>query len=100
MAGIAVSAATGGLAIVGAVAFFTRYRSRKNTELKEAIAMGGGSQFYPTPYTSPLPPGAEMYYKSHGVQSGPPPGAMPHTYALGTQREAYIRPINREPAEL
>ncbi|KAJ4148502.1 hypothetical protein LMH87_002967 [Akanthomyces muscarius] len=65
-AGIAVSAAAGGLAIVGAVVFFTRYRSQKNTELQQAIAIGGGSQFFPTPYTSPLPPGAEMYYKSHG----------------------------------
>lgn len=99
-AGIAVSAAGGGLAIVAAVVFFIRYRSRKNRELQQAMSVGGGSQFYPTPYTSPLPPGAEMYYKSHGVPLRPSLSATPHACASEFYRDTYTRPINREPVEL
>ncbi|OAQ96224.1 hypothetical protein LLEC1_07303, partial [Akanthomyces lecanii] len=55
---LAVGAAADSFAIVGAVVSLTRYRSRKNREPQQQMTIGGGSKFYPTPYTSPLPPGA------------------------------------------
>ncbi len=98
--GIAAGAAAGGIAIIGAAAFFVRYRSRKNKQLKKAVDVASGSQFHPTPYNSPPPPGAQLYYKAHGAVPGPPPNGMAQAYTPGGCVDAYTRPINRVPVEM
>ncbi|KAM3511626.1 hypothetical protein MY11210_004710 [Beauveria gryllotalpidicola] len=98
--GIAVGAAGGALALIGAAAFLVRYRTRRNREMQKASASGGGNHLYPPSYCSPPAPGAELYYKSHGVASTEPRNDMPRDYGFSGQPIAHDRHLNRAPVEM
>ncbi|KAM3496735.1 hypothetical protein MY10362_009892 [Beauveria mimosiformis] len=84
-AGISVGAVGGALAIIGAAAFFLRYRMRKSREAQKASASSGGDHLNPPSYSSPPAFGAELHYKSHGVASSAPPNDMPRDHGFSGQ---------------
>ncbi|KAM3554227.1 hypothetical protein ARSEF4850_006545 [Beauveria asiatica] len=101
-ASIAVGAVGGALAIIGAVAFLVRYRVRKNREAQKESASSGDNHLYPPSYGSPPAPGAESYYKSHGVASSAPHNDMPRDYNYGFSGQpiAHARHLNQAPVEM
>ncbi|OAA38492.1 hypothetical protein BBO_07130 [Beauveria brongniartii RCEF 3172] len=99
-ASIAVGAVGGAIAIIGAAAFFVRYRTRKSREMQKASGWSGGNHLYPPSYGSPPAPGAELYYKSHGVASFAPHNDMPRDHGFSGQPIAHARHLNQAPVEM
>ncbi|KAM3527774.1 hypothetical protein MY4038_006157 [Beauveria bassiana] len=97
---IAVGAVGGALAIIGAAAFFVRYRMRKNREAQKISASSGDNHLYPPSYCSPPAPGAELYYKSHGVAFSATHNEMPRDYGFSGQPIAHARHLNQAPVEM
>ncbi|KAM3480094.1 hypothetical protein MY8738_005151 [Beauveria namnaoensis] len=97
---IAVGAVGGALAIIGAAAFFVRYRMRKNREAQNVSASSGDNHLYPPSYCSPPAPGAELYYKSHGVAFSAAHNEMPRDYEFSGQPIAHGRHLNQAPVEM